>query len=144
MLVDSECCIEDSFVTKNARFAVQCVAGSELVVLRHCDLRPARGGKLFSVIDFEPAEDGVKSGKNIYTQMCITDVATDDELRQFPWHTAPRGNMSKHSSQNSFDEPRLPQPAVPSYDQVALDCDYFEDYSIPEGAPSSSKKRVRV
>jgi len=148
VLVDSECCVEDTFITKNARFAVQCVSGTELVVLRHCDLRPARtGGSLFSVVDFEPAEPGVECGKNIYTQMCVTDTSSEEELRKFPWHTVAKVSVSKSASKNSLDETRAlsyHQQGIPMYDDAEMEYNYFEDYTIPQGAASSSKKRVRV
>lgn len=148
VLVDSECCVEDTFITKNAKFAVQCVSGTELVVLRHCDLRPARaGGALFSVVDFEPPEAGVECGKNIYTQMCVTDTATEEELRKFPWHTVTKGSVSKSASKNSLDETRAlsyQQQGVPMYDDADIDYNYFEEYAVPQGAASSSKKRVRL
>lgn len=142
VLVDSECCVEDTFITKNAHFAVQCVSGGELVVLRHCDLRAARpGGNLFSVVAFDPPEEG----KNIYTQLCVTDTANEEELRLFPWHTAPsprsKGSLSKNASRNSFDDTAQ---WAPNLDEFAVDCDYFEEYTIPQGATGSSKKRVRV
>ena len=145
VLVDSECCVEDTFLTKNTQFAVQCVAGAELVVLRHCDLRTARpGGSLFSVVAFDPPEEG----KNIYTQLCVTDAANEDELRLFPWHTAPsprgKGSLSKNASRSSFDDTRVPPQWAPDLDEFAADCDYFEDYTIPQGAAVASKKRVRV
>lgn len=146
MLVDSECCVEDTFITKNAHFAIQCVSGGELVVLRHCDLRATQpGGSLFSVVTFDPPEEG----KNIYTQLCVTDASTENELRLFPWHTAPsprgKGSLSKNASRSSFDDSRaLSSQWAPNLDEFAVDCDYFEEYSIPQGANAASKKRVRV
>ncbi len=144
MLVDSECCIEDSFITKNALFAVECVNGGELAVLQHCDLRSRGGKKLFSVVDFtaEDGGDAVECGKNIYTSLCTTDAGSEGELRLFPWYvTSPRRNIAttaavaatKIPNRNSFD------------DTHPLDLECFDDYILPqEAAAVSSKKRVRI